>query len=307
VKVILHKGNKDKAVVILIHGMGVTSEFFTNTHETTILSGTVPLKYFISQKDDTSTGEFFADYKITLWESLRQEGYNIFTWSQRYPLGSMMEAVRELKEIVAIVQKIFPDNPLALVGHSRGGLIARKFMEDSDAPVRALITISTPHKGSSLAKIGTYLSNIANISEKLFPHHTFMVFHKIVKGISKLLNCNGIKELYKESYFLQQLHDVPSDSIDYLSIGGTEPALYSFEPWSHASYFLSFVNTLSSGFFPEEIIQGKGDGLVSEESSQMPWESEHYALPDNHFSVICHNKAIEVITKTLKKLQYQST
>lgn len=299
---ILHRGIKGKAVIILIHGMGVNSEFFTNTHETTILSGTVALKYFITKDYGTSSEEIRADYKTTLWESLKEEGYNLFTWSQRYPLGSMIEAVKELKEIKSTAQRLFPDSPIALVGHSRGGLIARKFMEDADTAVKALITIATPHQGSSLAKIGMYLSTIVSTAEKMFPTHTLTVIYKIVKGINNLLNSSGIEELYRDSYFLQKLHDKPSDTIHYLSVGGTEPNFFPFPLWSHVSFLLPFVNSFSSGFLPEEIIPGKGDGLISEESSKMPWNSYHYAFPENHFSIVCHNKTIKAICETLKKI-----
>ncbi|RMD55598.1 MAG: hypothetical protein D6828_04400, partial [Nitrospirae bacterium] len=42
---------------------------------------------------------------------------------------------------------------------------------------------------------------------------------------------------------------------------------------------------------PEEFIPGRGDGLVSERSSRLPWPSKHYVLRENHFSIICDGAA----------------
>ena len=301
-KGVISHGDKKKAVVVLIHGMGVNSEFFTDTHNTSILSGTVTLRYFISKGYSSGLDEILPEYKTTLWENLKKQGYNIMTWSQRFPLGSIMEAVKELKEIASLAQRIFPHSSLVLIGHSRGGLIARKFMEDTDTPVRALITLATPHQGSSLAKIGMYLSNFVNTTEQLIPSQALTTMHKIARGINNLLNSSGIEELYRDSHFLNQLHDRPHDNVKYMSIGATEPNFFPFFQWNHTNSFLNIFNSLSSGFLPEEILSGKGDGLVSEESSQMPWTSEHHALPGNHFSIVCHNKVLEYINKMLEEL-----
>lgn len=53
-----------------------------------------------------------------------------------------------------------PDEPVILVGHSAGGLVARLYMvRHPDAPVRGLITIATPHLGSHVANAAAFVSH----------------------------------------------------------------------------------------------------------------------------------------------------
>jgi pimeloyl-ACP methyl ester carboxylesterase len=51
------------------------------------------------------------------------------------------------------------NEPLILVGHSIGGLVARVYLVHvKDAPVKALITIASPHLGTPLAGVGQLVS-----------------------------------------------------------------------------------------------------------------------------------------------------
>ena len=62
---------------------------------------------------------------------------------------------RLLRAYLQRILKAHPDQQLALVGHSAGGVVARWVMvHDPDLPAAALITIASPHLGTNRAEIG---------------------------------------------------------------------------------------------------------------------------------------------------------
>jgi len=57
------------------------------------------------------------------------------------------------------IRQAFPGEPLILVGHSAGGVIARYHLVlQPETEVRALITLASPHLGTAIAEIGTLAS-----------------------------------------------------------------------------------------------------------------------------------------------------
>ena len=54
--------------------------------------------------------------------------------------------------MLATIQALHPDESLVIVGHSAGGIVARTALVRSNNPnVKALITIASPHVGTTLA------------------------------------------------------------------------------------------------------------------------------------------------------------
>jgi triacylglycerol lipase len=61
--------------------------------------------------------------------------------------------VYQLREMLAAINKTHGDEPLVLVGHSAGGVVARTALVRGDAAnVKALITIASPHLGTVRAE-----------------------------------------------------------------------------------------------------------------------------------------------------------
>ena len=58
---------------------------------------------------------------------------------------------------------------------------------------------------------------------------------------------------------------------------------------------------IPENLYPEEIKKGKGDGLVSAESSKIPWSNEHYNFPLNHAEILfdksIRDKLVEAIER----------
>ena len=208
------------------------------------------------------------------------------------------------------VRRSFPGKPVALIGHSRGGLIARKFMEKQVLEIKALITISTPHAGSSLSRLGKYISPMSPFLKGILPEDTHGTVSRTIKRFNELLEGSALKELLPDSIFLKNLKDSPSQDITYLSFGGTKTKLLTVYKWKKKDNMMypktllnipdSLLKVLPASRIPEEITPGRGDFMVTAESSVMPMAPRHYNLPANHVSIIWHKS---MITKTIKVLE----
>jgi len=88
-----------------------------------------------------------------------------FKTNQGWPKGdgsTFNELGTEVGNAVTEISKSFPNSVITLVGHSRGGLAARAFLQGSSSSrskVVGLLTIGTPHQGSPLGRMYTWLKN----------------------------------------------------------------------------------------------------------------------------------------------------
>ena len=81
---------------------------------------------------------------------LQHEG-NLFAMTYTHNDNPIAQNAKELKWATEIVSRLSGDAQVDLVAHSKGGLDARKYLEDPQEKVGKLITIGTPHRGSWLA------------------------------------------------------------------------------------------------------------------------------------------------------------
>jgi pimeloyl-ACP methyl ester carboxylesterase len=277
----IHKGKKNTPVVILIHGLGMDKNFWLDPLNTKIFAKNIPFRVFAAVKPHPCksvrgmkvTLGTFPDNIKGIWNVLEKEEFNLICWSQRRPVGPIHGAVEECAMVMRMVQGLFPVNPKVLIGHSRGGLIARKFMEEERGMVRGLITISTPHKGSSLAKIGKYLEPFSAVLKKAVPGDARTTVTRAVKHVSNLLEGNAWKELHPDSLFLRNLSDSRQKDVTYVSLGGSRPRLMTLYHWKKDGEKMcarplfsvpdSLVKVLPPRLAIDEIMPGKGDGLVT--------------------------------------------
>jgi pimeloyl-ACP methyl ester carboxylesterase len=316
----IHKGHPEKPVVVFIHGLAVDKEIWINPLKTKVLAGNIPLKYLsasrpratsVRKKGIITTGNI-PEKVDSLWSVLGNEGYTLVCWSQKRPVGPINAAVNELKHVMAHVKKAFPERPVALIGHSRGGLVARKFMETPHAQIKAFITISSPHNGSSLSNVGTYLAPLQKVIKSLLPAETHGTVSRTLKRFHDLIKGNALKELMPGCEFFRDLKDAPSRSIRYLSFGGEKTELINVYKWEkkgekmHPKKILTIPDSLlkyiPSSAVPDELESGKGDIMVTAESSVLPWASEHYNLKANHFTILWDKKVIQKTKEVLREL-----
>ena len=314
----VHKGNPEKAVVIFIHGLAMDKHFWLDPLETKAFAKNIPLKYFAARKprlshsiNKISIGN--VPVKINgIWDAVIGEGFSAVCWSQTRPVGPISVAVKELHDVVLKVRKKFPSKPIAFVCHSRGGLVARKFMELRPKGIKALITIASPHRGSSLSKIGNYIDPLTKPLKAIVPKDSHGNLSRIVKSLRELVDGKALKELMPDSAFIHNLQDTPSKDIYYLSFGGRKTALLNIYKWEkvedimQAKSILTIPDSLTKlipyAARPPELIPGKGDFMVTADSSVLPWSTEHYNLQANHFTISWNRKVREKTLEVLRQI-----
>ncbi len=318
--VFTQKGTDGRPVVVFIHGLGMDKNIWLDPLNTRIFARNIPLRVFAATKPclyspDSSKKVSLGDIpkKVnSLWDVLGDAGFNLVCWSQKRPVGPMSSAVEELSEVIKRTKRRFPKTPLVIIGHSRGGLIARKFMERKTPGINALITISTPHRGSNIAKLEKYIRPFSSILKGVLPKDTHGVALSVVKNVSELLNGNALKELLPDSAFFRELRDFSQQNVKYISFGGTEPRLFTIYIWKKKGKGYvprslmavpdSLVKITPSFFVMNELNPGKGDGLVSAESSLLPWAAKHYNIGANHVSIIWDRRVIKTTLKLLEAI-----
>lgn len=317
----IHKGGTNRPVVILIHGLGMEKNMWIEPLEAKIFAKNVPLKFFAAKRPKVCSiipGKRQKKLTIgdipekvdTLWNALKDRDFSLVCWSQKRPVGPISVAVEELEQITKLVKKTFPERPVAFLGHSRGGLIARKFMEQKPPGIKALITISTPHSGSSLAHLRKYLKPVSSALKVILPENAHGAVAEVLKRLNDLTEGDATKELLPESDFFSNLKDAHAPGVAYLSFGGTKTRLltiYKFEKRDNRLYpdpFVAIPDSLLRVFpasvLPDELKSGKGDFLVSAKSAVLPWAFQHYNVSANHISILWNRK---VIGKTVELLE----
>lgn len=317
----IHKGYPDKPVIIFIHGFAVDKDIWINPLDTKVFAKNIPLKYLSAKRPDATairqkkiiTTGMIPEQVDGLWSRLGKEGYTLVCWSQKRPVGPIHVAVEELAEVMKLIEERFPSQPVALIGHSRGGLVARKFMERKNPNIKALITIASPHAGSSLSKTGKYLVPLQGPIKSMLPEETHGTVYRTLKRIHDLIEGNALKELMPGSDFFRHLKDAPSKTIEYLSFGGEKTELVNIYRWEkkdgkmHPKRVMtipdSLLKFLPEFAVPDELRPGKGDIMVTAESAVLPWASDHLNLKANHFTILWNSRMISKTMEVLKRIQ----
>ncbi|GMT46912.1 MAG: hypothetical protein IEMM0007_0478 [bacterium] len=319
--VIFHQGFKDRPCCLFIHGLGMSLNIWTEPEKARILTGKFPITVLLSQapgnadiskqKEPLIKSKFSVAPSIknrittglkprtlkTVFHDLRASGYTVMAYSQRRPASDCMTLVGELELLLKHHHQL-TKNGIIFITHSRGGLVARKAIELLNIKCPALITLATPHHGSNLAKLAGSLSGISRIIYPFFENAEKGTARSTIKRITEFLKSEAIREMLPESPFISGLDNKRLATIKTLSFGGTDPTLFTIYRWREdrikgimtPEKLFSIPDVLTSfvpeGILPEELIKGKGDGLVTKESSEAPHTSEHYNSALNHARIL---------------------
>jgi pimeloyl-ACP methyl ester carboxylesterase len=292
--VVSNPGDLDKPAVVFIHGLGLDKDIWVNPYNSRILGGMFPLRTLLARK----ISEEKAGNVRTLFDDLKLKGYSVITWSQRRTDATIDSVVKELQEIVAAAKDITHAG-IIIVGHSRGGLAGRKYLSMNSEAVKALITIATPHKGSSVARLAKYVSPLASMLSPLFSGGDKGTITFAIKKVLEFLKSRAIRELLPESNFIRHLKDGPLEGIYYASVGGINPTLFSINNFSFPDFF---EKIMPLDLFPDELKQGRGDGLVSAESSKLDWGKEHHNYACNHAEILFDENVREDLLKMIERI-----
>jgi pimeloyl-ACP methyl ester carboxylesterase len=333
--ILSYKKSKNNPAVIFIHGLGMDRHIWADPSISRIVGDAFSITKILCKKPSVrdlglsndipdedfsrfSVGEKPASLK-TLFQDLRAKDISVITWSQKRPAGPIDAVVSELSEVVMFAHSMTKAG-IILVGHSRGGLIGRKYLLKGDKSVRGLITISTPHNGSSIAKLARYVTPLITMINPLVPDKEKGTVSFAVKKVFEFLRSGILKELLPESKFLKSIKDGPLARVKYVSAGGTKPTLFTFYRWSyeankdgeHQRWFLKpheifsipdiLEKVIPENLYPDELKKGKGDGLVSLDSSRIPWSNEHYSFNLNHAEILFDENVRNTLIKSIENM-----
>ena len=297
--VALHPGDRKKPAVVFVHGLGMDKNIWVTPEKSRILGGMFPVDVLLNRQNATGTKSTNHALHETLYHDLTSMGYSCITWSQKRPAGPMAFAVSEMQEIVGIARGL-TEMGIVIVGHSRGGLIARRHLMTDSRSVMGLLTICTPHLGSSIARIGEYLSPLASLVPPIIPGKKKGMLLAAIKRVADFLRSGAFLELLPESEFFRTLTDSPLEQTVYESFGGTVPTLFSVGGFSFPDVLEKIV---PARLYPEELRKGRGDGLVSAESSRLPWARQHSDFPCNHAEMLFDKRARASAVKSIEHIR----
>lgn len=318
------KGHLHKPAIVFIHGLGMDKTLWCSPWDARIAGGLLPFSLLIRERPEEmsfpemppvkpealsagiSSGGFQTSY-----HDLKEEGYTVVAWSQKRPVGPIIEAMEELSCIIKLAS-FFTRRGIILIGHSRGGLIGRKYLElSNDKRILGLITIATPHRGSTMAEWVKYLSKVTSPLTSLFNYLPKGKLSKAIRRILDFLKSDAIKELLPDSSFIRSLR--PVKDVRVFSLAGTSPRLLTLYRWelikenhtfimkpevffSYPDYFLSVI---PEKHIPSEWKEGEGDGLVSLNSARFEICCEFNL---NHAKILTDQVAREYVRRVVKEI-----
>jgi len=287
------KGDPHKPAFVFIHGLGMSHLVWTSPAEARMMGGMLSLRTLLKE---------FMDDPSTLFHDVQALGCTAITWSQQRPVGPVQEAQDELEAVLEVVSHI-PCSTVVLVGHSRGGLIARALLgrlagKASISRVSGLLTICSPHAGSTLARWTTMLGPAAQVFKDALPETKRSLFLKSLHRSLGFIASTGAEELLPDSCFIRTLpREAPQGVLCY-SAGGTNPSLIG-SSWLVLPEGLARL--LPKGAAPEELRMNRGDALVSAKSAVLPYASEHMDFHLNHLTVLVDPGARTKMLDLIKK------
>ena len=342
------KGAEGKPILILIHGFGVTEKSWTNPYEEFLGRGKISFDYVLADYPERPSPPYFSPWQfqnyclstplrmlpsrpLPLWGLLKDRGYNLLTWTQREPYGSIALAVEELDGIVAESEAMFGVGArLMLIGHSRGGLVARKWIQDHPDKrdrIDGLILLACPNAGSRLANVGEFLARAVKTTGRLIPRELsldggriHLRISSLYEEIAELFKGVALEELRPHSPFILGLKRKEIEEqhccIHYLNLVATSTVftkLYRIS--SHdirelrevTSLIDSLPKMIPAMMLPEEIVNEKGDGLVSKERARIPWmpSEAQKEFHVNHLRMLIDADVRREIVQFLEALQRQ--
>ncbi len=283
---------EDKPVLIFIHGHSLSKQSWIAPYNEKIQNCNIKFKYLLTDYKHTPTEKnagvhenppqhTFLQFGLSkpleyldlppksLWFFFKENGYNMVTWSQKSPNGSIENAIAELNNyIIPTAKKIFNTDKFVLIGHGRGGLIARKYTElynDKRKDVSGIIMLGTPNQGTNLSQFAKELSVLFSSlcifidEEAPLSSLSSMILHGvpdplkinltlldeaiekqalIIKNIKTFFNelqifltTEALKEMSTVSDFISNLRNEKKDSVYYASICGDENTFTKLYLW----------------------------------------------------------------------------
>lgn len=273
--IVTRQGDPHKPLAVFAHGLGMAHDIWTCPDEARLLGGLAPFR--------AALGEYAPPLR-TLWHDLTEAGYPALAWTQSRPVGPAGAAVEECLAVIERAREV-PHEGIVLIGHSRGGLILRATLPllpiDLRREVRALVTLGSPHEGTTLAHWAGYLRPLASaLAARLGSGEDKGRLHRAVLRAARFIESPAVRELLPGSDFLLSLDPAAHAGLLSISAGGLDPRLIRLRGRLRIAETLHSI--IPPGLLPEELRDGEGDGLVSARSARLPGAGGHIDFPLNH-------------------------
>jgi len=126
-------------------------------------------------------------------------------------LGFEVEAA-----VARIVEHLGQDTEIFMLGHSRGGLAARSYLQNEQTTNKSLVkgfaTTGTPHQGSPLGRFYQYMH------DNCIPESTYRQDNSKCEDNWEVIEMlNGTRKFFGYNYSRKYQMDIQAPSIDYLS------------------------------------------------------------------------------------------
>jgi pimeloyl-ACP methyl ester carboxylesterase len=273
-----HQGDPGKAAILLFHGNGSTGKAWIEPSQAAPKIPGLPSGYldFRHTPDDKRIGKDHGAPNVGLykvghsdaldpdagnwWDFLVQQGFTVATWDQD---GSRFaEAYTSAKDAFARLlvetQGMSPRPPIALVGHSRGGLLIRKLLKEDPATVpeldrvRWVITLHSPHHGSAMARayseIGAEVVDLIDMKVPVSIPNPFggripvtgpikselkKVANEMLRPLNKWWMADNNRELVPDGPIVRDLAsgETARPGVKYYTFGGTTPTYFRLYVW----------------------------------------------------------------------------
>jgi pimeloyl-ACP methyl ester carboxylesterase len=226
----------------------------------------------------------------SIWDDLvpALEAAGFEVWEFRYPNDQGID--RSAEYLAASWSRLPPDRPVALIGHSMGGLVIRDFVsrlrrpigsaEGAGGPsVAGVILVGTPNQGSEWARLRVWLELRDQFATQEGRRYSLFAALRDGTGEAKI-------DLRPGSEFLQDLNARPwPESIPIQSISG----LLLAAPSEVAEGIEAASDEVGSGALYERLSDwwsglgaDLGDGVVSLDSTRIPGGAPPLELDASH-------------------------
>jgi pimeloyl-ACP methyl ester carboxylesterase len=213
----------------------------------------IQTQFFLSPRLQSNSRGVDRSDDRSWWHALTQAGFPVFTFSQ---VGELMMPlsrgpVAEFKRFMETLRRdvlrdpAFLTRKVVILGHSRGGLIARALLGDPEVKadrtgrfplVGGLITLSSPHQGSHMAllddKVISFLSKVQDVVPKLPNDVGNEVIDTLKAKIDAYVGAHGDEiEPNSPLFRAMQAQEPIRSGVRCISVGGTSPRLFRLYLW----------------------------------------------------------------------------
>jgi pimeloyl-ACP methyl ester carboxylesterase len=306
------EGSPDRPLVLLLHGTKGTSDDMVDPHngpdnDYDHLSPLEP-EVAIGQRAYPGIGVYSCctlDDKLPHVRSWRDvlvsAKFPTAVYDQVDKTGPLERPVRELVEVVRALDDKY-DMQLVLLAHSRGGLLVRSFLKRfprEAGSVRTVITLHSPHTGSSLATLATTVRDAIEDLRDVFGD----LITQALGWLLEIADSDAYREMAIGSSFLTDLADGegPLPDVEYFTFGGVSVRLtrirqwvytldsalpkWRWPPYDHARIQTEVpVASPLADSLPnviEELTEGRGDLLTADSRTRLSFAT-HQTNPINH-------------------------